>query len=87
MSDYTESLQFVRDKIDSEGFDYAFRCYSRFEDVKDPEFHRLREAYVKAAEELDSYISDPEMEELEEQEDGGDEERDDEPEESQQESS
>jgi hypothetical protein len=42
--------------IDNEGFDYAFRYYSSFEDVKDPKFHELRKAYVEAAKALCSYI-------------------------------
>jgi hypothetical protein len=42
--------------IESEGFDYAFRFYSSFKDVKDKKFHSLRKAYVKAAQELSDYI-------------------------------
>ena len=42
--------------VENEGFDYAFRHYSDFEEVKDKEFHRLRSAYVKAAEELAEYL-------------------------------
>ena len=45
----------VRDTVECEGFDYAFRHYSHFEEIKDEEFHRLREAYLKAAEELIDY--------------------------------
>jgi ribosomal protein L19 len=50
-------LQYVRDTIDNEGFDYAFRHYTDFVDeVKDVEFHKLRKAYVEAAKELDVYV-------------------------------
>jgi hypothetical protein len=49
-------LDSVRAAVDNEGFDYAFRHYSDFEEVKDPTFHRLRKAYVKAAEALDKYV-------------------------------
>jgi hypothetical protein len=42
--------------IDNEGFDYAFRHYSDFGEFADPEFHRLRQEYVKAAEALEAYI-------------------------------
>ena len=42
--------------VDNEGFDYAFRNYSDFKEVKDEEFHRLRTAYVKAARELAEYL-------------------------------
>lgn len=60
------TLADVRDRIEVDGFDYAFRCYSDFKEVEDPKFHRLRLAYVKAAQALDDYI--PEMEEDDEDE-------------------
>jgi len=50
------NLEDVRACVDNEGFDYAFRHYSDFEEVDDPEFHRFRRAYVKAAKELGEYI-------------------------------
>lgn len=55
------TLEDVAYKVDSEGFHYAFVHYSDFKEVDDPEFHRLREAYVKAAKELRDYL--PEIEE------------------------
>ena len=42
--------------VDNEGFDYAFRNYSDFKEVKDEEFHKLRKAYVDAADALAEYI-------------------------------
>jgi hypothetical protein len=51
-----EQLQFVRDCVEAEGFDYAFSFYSDFKQVKDEEFHRLREAYCAAKEALSDYI-------------------------------
>lgn len=48
--------QYVLNIIDNEGFDYAFTGYSDFKEVKDPEFHRLRKAYLKAAKELEKYL-------------------------------
>jgi hypothetical protein len=42
--------------IENEGFDYAFRFYSSFEEIKDPKFHALRQAYIKAADELQEYL-------------------------------
>ena len=50
----------VQNCIDNEGFDYAFRHYSSFEEVKDREFHKLRKAYVKAAAALAEYVGEPE---------------------------
>jgi hypothetical protein len=51
-----KELDYVRGAIDNEGFDYAFRSYSDFAEVKDRKFHSLRKAYVKAAEALDQYV-------------------------------
>lgn len=45
----------VQAVVENEGFDYAFRHYTDFKQIKDTEFHRLREAYVKAAAELSDY--------------------------------
>ena len=42
--------------VGNEGFDYAFRHYTSFEEITDPEFHRLRKAYVEAAEALAEYV-------------------------------
>lgn len=50
-------FRYVLDTIDNEGFDYAFTGYTNFKDeVKDPEFHRLRMAYLEAAQALADYV-------------------------------
>lgn len=58
-------LQDVRDRIEMEGFHYTFIGYSSFPYIKDTEFHRLREAFIKAEHELNEYINahseDPEF--------------------------
>lgn len=53
-----EELDYVRGCVDNEGFDYAFRHYSDFADVRDVKFHKLREAYIKAAEKLEGYLGE-----------------------------
>jgi len=55
-----EDVENLRFRIDSEGFDYCFRDYSSFKEVEDAEFHRLRLAYVEAANALDDYIPNEE---------------------------
>ena len=51
-----KELKYVRATVENVGFDYAFRHYTDFRDtVKDQEFHRLRDAYVEAAEALAEY--------------------------------
>jgi hypothetical protein len=53
-----EELDYVRATIENEGFDYAFRHYSDFSEVKDARFHRLRKAYEKAANALEEYVGE-----------------------------
>jgi hypothetical protein len=53
-----DRMEGVRACIESEGFDYAFRHYSSFDDVKDKNFHALREAYVRAAQALEDYVGE-----------------------------
>lgn len=48
-------MSYVRATVDNEGFDYAFRNYSDFEEIKDEKFHELRKAYVVAAKALAEY--------------------------------
>lgn len=47
----------VKDVIEAEGFDYAFRSYSDFNEIKDERFQQLRAAYVFAAQELEKHIN------------------------------
>lgn len=51
-----EERQKVLSRIDNEGFHYCFESYSSFREIKDKEFHRLREAYLKAARDLEDYL-------------------------------
>lgn len=51
-----KEFRYVMDCIENEGFEYAFLEYSDYEDIKDEEFHILREAYIKAHKELAEYV-------------------------------
>jgi len=50
--------KFVLDVIENEGLDYSFVHYSDFKEVEDKKFHELKDAYLKAREELKSYIEE-----------------------------
>jgi hypothetical protein len=50
-------LDYVRETIESEGFDYAFVGYSDFKEVKDDEFHRLNQSYLASREALAKYLN------------------------------
>lgn len=52
-----KEVKYVEATVENEGFDYAFKHYTDFSDsVKDPEFHRLRVAYLAAREALVDYV-------------------------------
>ncbi len=51
-----KDLELVIGVIGSEGFDYSFRDYSSFDEVKDKEFHKLRNAYKNAANKLENFL-------------------------------
>lgn len=51
-----KEYKYVLDCIEYEGFDYAFTSYSHFDEIKDEEFHRLRNAYLDAREALSEYV-------------------------------
>lgn len=46
----------VRLDVENEGFFYAFKDYSDYEDVDDEKFHRLRKNFLNAAKELGEYL-------------------------------
>ncbi len=52
----TKDTELVYNTVESEGFDYTFTDYSSFKEIKDKEFHRLRQAYLDAREALAAYI-------------------------------
>lgn len=64
-----KEVELLRHKIDAEGFDYCFRLYSDWEEIKDPKFHELREAYKAAADALDDHIPSVEDEDEDEEDD------------------
>jgi hypothetical protein len=58
-----EERELVHAVIENEGFDYAFMHKTTFErEVKDPEFHRLREVYLSAHKALADYVGEPDEE-------------------------
>ena len=61
-------LSDVKYRMEEEGFDYCFRHYAKFEEIKDPEFHKLRLAYIEAANALEKYVDKNSPEEDEDEE-------------------
>ena len=51
-----DDLIYLNAKMRDEGFDYCFRHYSSFEEIKDEKFHELRLKYIQIAEELENYV-------------------------------
>ncbi len=53
-----ENYESVKARIKQEGLDYCFIHYSNFEEIEDKEFHKLRNAYIKASENIQQYVKD-----------------------------
>ena len=51
-----EDFADLRSRMNQEGFHYCFKHYSSFSDIEDQEFHKLRKAYLSAADKLEKYI-------------------------------
>lgn len=65
--DELEKWESVQYRMDEEGFDYCFESYSRWDEIKDEEFHRLRLGFLQSMEDLRNYI-DKKVDEGREQE-------------------
>jgi hypothetical protein len=65
--DELEYWQSVQYRMDAEGIDYCFESYSRWEEIKDEEFHRLRLGLLQSMKEIREYI-DSKVEEGQNQE-------------------
>jgi hypothetical protein len=63
-----EEQKEVSFRVAEDGFDYAFRNYSDWEEIKDEKFHKLRKAYIKAAQALRSYVGEYHDEETSQEE-------------------
>jgi hypothetical protein len=51
-----ESWENVQYRIDEEGFEYCFKHYSSWEEIKDEKFHQMRLEVLKQMKELRNYI-------------------------------
>lgn len=51
-----KEIDYVRQTIEQEGFDYTFTGYSSFKGINDSEFHKLRIQYCEATKRLKAYL-------------------------------
>ena len=51
-----ENFVMVEYRMDNEGMDYCFEHYSSFEEIKDEEFHRLRNNFLTSMKEIREYV-------------------------------
>jgi len=52
-----KELDYIRETVECEGFDYAFVHYTDFKEIEDEKFHQLREAFLAARSELVSHLN------------------------------
>jgi hypothetical protein len=60
-----EEKKSILNRINQEGFHYCFESYSRFEEIKDDKFHRLRLTYLKSVKDMQDYLKSDQFEEEE----------------------
>lgn len=53
-----DSIEYVKQKAEQEGFHYCFIHYSNFEEVEDEKFHELRKNYIEATKNLEKYLNE-----------------------------
>lgn len=53
-----EDWQMVQYRMGNEGIDYCFEHYSRFEEIKDEEFHKLRLEFLESMKKIREYVND-----------------------------
>jgi hypothetical protein len=51
-----EDWTMVRYRMDNEGIEYCFEHYSRFEEIKDEEFHKLRLELLESMRKIRYYV-------------------------------
>lgn len=61
-----DNFRNVKYRMGTEGVDYCFVSYSSFKEIKDEEFHKLRNNYLENMEKIRSYV-DKKVDELESQ--------------------
>ena len=57
----------VQYRMNEEGMDYCFEYYSRFEEIEDPQFHKLRNEFIESMNTLRDYVNHRCTEEIDEQ--------------------
>ena len=48
----------VQYRMDDEGMEYCFRSYSTWEDIKDEEFHILRNKLIELMDQMEKFVED-----------------------------
>ncbi len=51
-----EDWTMVRYRMDNEGIEYCFEHYSSFEEIKDEEFHKLRNELLESMRKIRYYV-------------------------------
>jgi len=54
--DELEKYENVKYRMDKEGFYYCFRHYSRWGEIEDETFHKLRQEFLDVSEKISQYV-------------------------------
>jgi hypothetical protein len=53
-----EDWQMVQYRMDNEGLEYCFKHYSSFDEIKNEEFHKLREELLESMEKMRTFVEE-----------------------------
>lgn len=57
LRDELDQWEMVRYRMDDEGMEYCFRHYSSFSEIKDEEFHTLRNKLIVLMETMEIFVA------------------------------
>ena len=64
LDDQLDDYKMLKYRMNEEGMTYCFIHYSRFEEIEDKEFHKLRKQFIKLHDKLKLHV-DNKIEEIE----------------------
>jgi hypothetical protein len=56
LEDQLDNWKSVKYRMENEGIEYCFKHYSHFDEIKDEEFHYIRERLISMMEEMEEFV-------------------------------
>jgi histidinol dehydrogenase len=56
LEEQLDNWKAVKYRMENEGIEYCFKHYSRFDEIKDEDFHYIRERLISMMEEMEEFV-------------------------------